>query len=240
MTAILAVETSTLTASVALRIGEEKLIERESGVNTHAEVLLDLIDQCLKEAGLGLGELDAIAVGAGPGSFTGLRIGMATVKGLCFATGVPLRSISSLAALHEDCRGYSEGNTLMVPVLDARRKEVFVSFYRDGHAFGIEHVVAPGELAALVKSELRPGEEVLLFGDGATKYRESFVGVGRVVSGCRQTPSAAAVARLAEIDETGTTLASAAPSYVRLPEVQLKFPDGNPGGTFASQKPTKG
>lgn len=236
MTAILAVETSTLTASVALRV-DDRLIERESGVNTHAEVLLDLIDECLKEAGLTLGDLDTIAVGAGPGSFTGLRIGMATVKGLCFATGVSLTPISSLAALHEDCRLQAGADqALLVPVLDARRKEVFVSLYRAGQPLGPERVVAPEELAALIDPERNEGERVVLFGDGASKYHTQFAGIGHILEGCRQTPSAAAVAMLARSCAATSTLAATAPSYVRLPEAQIKFPDGNPGGAFSIKK----
>src|SRR6266545_2870940 len=100
--AILALETSTFTASVALLAGD-RLITRERGPEgTHSSDLFALLDQVLREGGVRLTELAGIAVGAGPGSFTGLRIAMATAKGLAFAAGKPLWAVSSLAALALD------------------------------------------------------------------------------------------------------------------------------------------
>ena len=139
MSTILAIESSTLTASVALWVNDRLVAERESGVNTHSEVLLALIDECLKEGGLRLPDMSTIAIGAGPGSFTGLRIGMATVKGLCFASGISMTPVSSLHALALDISPSTSIGDLVVPVLDARRKEVFVGFYRH-QAKGLQEV----------------------------------------------------------------------------------------------------
>ena len=237
MPAILAVETSTLTASVAVLVDGVIAIERESEVNNHSELLLPLIDECLKATRLTLAELQTIAVGAGPGSFTGLRIGMATVKGLCFAAGVSITPVSSLAALALDFEEKS-ANVLLVPVLDARRKEIYAGLYkREGEGLrscGDERVLAPEALAAVVSAQ--GAASVFLCGDGATKYQEVLKGIGPIDLVGQQTPTASAVARLAAHMPPLEQIATAAPTYVRLPEAQIKFPDGNPGGTFSLPK----
>ena len=97
---VLAIDTSTLQAGVALwRDGQRRSPSGERLVTTHSEALLAMIDEAFVEAGWRRADVDAVACGAGPGSFTGLRIGLATAKGLCFALGKPLVMISSLAAL---------------------------------------------------------------------------------------------------------------------------------------------
>lgn len=234
---ILAVESSTLVASVAVLVDGEIAIERESGVNTHSEVLLGLIDECLAHCQLTLRDLSTVAIGAGPGSFTGLRIGMATVKGLCFATGVPMTPVSSLAALALDARPHARPGEILVPVLDARRSEIFAGFYEQGEgnviSRGEELVLAPSDLAAAL--ERFAGSELLLAGDGALKYESVLAPLGRLVSEARPTPSASAVARLAQHLPASEFLSSVAPTYVRLPEAEIKFPNGNPGGTFSKK-----
>ncbi len=240
MPAILAVETSTLTASVAILVDGTIAIEKESGVNSHSELLLPLIDDCLKATGLALDDLQTIAVGAGPGSFTGLRIGMATVKGLCFAMGLSLTPVSSLAALAFDLNS-DDDDTLLIPVLDARRSEIYAGFYhRVGATLeskGEERVLPPEGLAELVAEH--NAASVLLCGDGATKYKELLEAIGPMDFRSRQTPSASAVAQLAQHMSPLERISTAAPTYVRLPEAQIKFPDGNPGGTFSVPKTTR-
>ena len=124
---LLAVDTSTLTGAVALL--EDDTLVAESRLNvalTHGERLLPAIDGILAAAGWSLAELDALAVAVGPGSFTGLRIGVSTVKGLAFATGKPTVPVSTLEALawslplaaHPVC-----------PVLDARKGEVYTALF---------------------------------------------------------------------------------------------------------------
>lgn len=253
MSAILAVETSTLTASVALVRDGQIVLAREGGVNTHSEMLLSLVDECLSAAELTLGELDTIAVGAGPGSFTGLRIGMATVKGLCFAADVSLTPVSSLAALAWDAMPHCAPDSIIAAVLDARRKEIFVGFFEVTSAglsaLGDEKVIPPGALEETMRAELddERRSRVVLCGDGAIKYAEVVRSCGPILDASPQTPSASAVAFLAEGIAPVDVLAAAKPTYVRLPEAEIKFPDGNTGGTFsvqsneaaASEKPRK-
>ncbi len=112
---ILAIDTSTLIASTAIVCGSNVLAQHESGVNTHSERLLSLIDACLQDAHKDLRtDIDAIALGAGPGSFTGLRIGMATAKGLCYAANKPLWLASSLAALALEALSETKERTIVV------------------------------------------------------------------------------------------------------------------------------
>ena len=245
MTTILAIETSTQKASVALVRDEALLCQKESGVNAHSEVLLALVDECLRAGDIALGDLDTIAVGAGPGSFTGLRIGMATVKGLCFASGVSLTPVSSLAALAFDCMGECDQDAIIASVLDARRKEIFLGlFAKDENglrSLGEELVLPPAALSARLPEMLRNSDidtvlrEIVLCGDGANKYADVLQGIGTHLPKVQQTPRAEAVARLAQRLSPIDVLASAKPTYVRLPEAELKFPDGNTGGTFSAR-----
>lgn len=115
---LLALDTSTRSATVALTIGDEIAAERQREVTTHSEGLLALIDDVLRDGGVPVGDLDGIVCGSGPGSFTGLRIGMATAKGLCFATGKRLYCVESMTALALGARDLAP---LTLTVLDAGR-----------------------------------------------------------------------------------------------------------------------
>ncbi len=241
MSAILAVETSTLTASVALVRDDQIILARESGANTHSETLLTLVDECLAAGKLSLAGLDTIAVGAGPGSFTGLRIGMATVKGLCFAADISLTPVSSLAALAWDALPHCQEGSVIAAVLDARRKEIFVGLFVASPQ-GLtklceEQVIAPADLEQLLRHELSDEQRsrLVLCGDGMKKYAEVLGDCGPFLDQASHTPTASAVAFLARNTEPVDVLASAKPTYVRLPEAEIKFPNGNTGGTFSMQ-----
>ncbi|HTM22901.1 MAG TPA: tRNA (adenosine(37)-N6)-threonylcarbamoyltransferase complex dimerization subunit type 1 TsaB, partial [Kofleriaceae bacterium] len=134
---VLAVDTSTMTTSVAVLDGPHPAAHaadvhvRAAGrsvARPASDNLLPLIERALADAGLAAAAVDAYAVGAGPGSFTGLRIGMATIKGLAFAAGKPVWAVSSLEALALDA-GAADG-TLVAAVVDARRGEVFAGWFR--------------------------------------------------------------------------------------------------------------
>lgn len=218
---LLAIETATLTASVALVTEDETLAAREQAVNTHSDVLLALIDATLRDAGIAIGDIDGVAVGAGPGSFTGLRIGMATAKGLCFANDVPLWTVSSLAALARDA-GPHPGRAV-VPVLDARKSEVFAAAFRVEGApepLTQERVLSPRELGSLLEGLPNP----VLLGTGVTAYEEIFSDLGlELRRDSRATPSAESVGKLALGASEHSNLATATPTYVRLSEAELKW-----------------
>jgi tRNA threonylcarbamoyl adenosine modification protein YeaZ len=141
---ILAFDTATDRATSALVTDGEVLGERVSRAST----LLEDVDALLRQAGARATDVDALAVGTGPGSFTGTRIGLAVAQGLALALGVPVAGVSTLDALAAGAPGAT-------PVIDARRREIFVAGPR---------VLAPADL------ELDPG--TLCVGDGAVRYRE--------------------------------------------------------------------
>ena len=130
MAYILSIETSTTNCSVSLSFeGETLVLKEDNNVNySHAESLHVFIDEVIRTANIEKSQLDAIAVSKGPGSYTGLRIGVSAAKGLAFALNIPLISVSTLKALAMQCKiesGY------IVPMLDARRQEVYSSVYND-------------------------------------------------------------------------------------------------------------
>lgn len=241
---ILALDTSTRTASVAV-LGGAREVEIDHAVGSHSDDLISLIDRALSDAGLRLAELDAVAVGAGPGSFTGLRIAMATAKGLCFASGLPLWTASSLAALALDAVDTlaaadppeDPAGALFVPLLDARRDEVFAGLYRADGGGGVT-AVAPdfvipvaGVAAAVADSVTRTGSSrAILLGDALEAHGEVLAAAGEVVAGARTTPSARSVGRIAALGDRADALRSGTPVYIRPSEAEVKFPDGNPGG----------
>ena len=128
MALILSIETATTNCSVSLsKNGETLLLKEDYDSNySHAERLHVFIENILKEAKVEKSELDAIAVSKGPGSYTGLRIGVSAAKGLCFALDIPLISISTLEALAHQV---TTENGVIVPMLDARRMEVYSAVF---------------------------------------------------------------------------------------------------------------
>ena len=128
MAYILSIETATTNCSVSLSKDGETLHLKEDYGNgySHAEKLHLYIDEILKDAKLNKTQLDAIAVSKGPGSYTGLRIGVSAAKGLCFALDIPLISIATLESLAHQVKTDSG---LIVPMLDARRMEVYAAIY---------------------------------------------------------------------------------------------------------------
>ena len=132
MPLILAIETATLACSVAVFEGEKVIAHRHDiGPSyVHAERLLPFIDDVLRDAGIASKELSAIAVSAGPGSYTGLRIGVATAKGLCHALEIPLIATDTLESLaFQASRMTTRPPDAVVAVLDARRDEVYTATY---------------------------------------------------------------------------------------------------------------
>lgn len=168
---LLALDTSTLTAGVAAGEDGRVLAERRRVVTTHSEALLALVDEVLAEAGLAVRDLDGVVCGAGPGSFTGLRIGLATAKGLCFAVGKPLALVSSLAAL----AARAPAGRPVCAVLDAHKGEVYAGVFTveagRPRPLGEEQVLPPGRLAAQLEP-LAAGGGLVLVGDGVQKYPE--------------------------------------------------------------------
>lgn len=129
MALILNIETSTKSTSVALaRDGELLAIKEEHDVVSHATKLTPFIKYVLKEVNLNLSDLDAIAISIGPGSYTGLRIGLSTAKGLCYALGIPLISISALESMARYLKfKHTKNYKLYVSVMNSRKNELYLS-----------------------------------------------------------------------------------------------------------------
>lgn len=133
MTYILNIETATKNCSVSLAQNGETILYREIAElgYSHAEKLHVFIEEILKETAVGIKDLNAIAVSKGPGSYTGLRIGVSTAKGLCYALGIPLISIDTLQVL---AKKVEVENGLIIPMIDARRMEVYSAVFDNAHS----------------------------------------------------------------------------------------------------------
>ena len=167
---VLGVETSTMQGGAAL-VGDDGL-RSEYTLNveaTHSERLLPTIERMFHDAGLGLDSLSGLAVSIGPGSFTGLRIGLSTVKGLAYATGLPVVSVPTLEALASSV-GFAREQ--ICPVLDARKQEVYAALFRRerGELMRImeDTALAPEELCSRIR---RP---TVFLGDGLAVHGELF------------------------------------------------------------------
>ena len=174
---ILCLETATPVCSVALNDSCCTLALRETeGQNAHSEKITNFIREVLETAGVDYKQLDAVAVSKGPGSYTGLRIGVSTAKGICYAADLPLMAIDTLEAMaygmKEKLGSQIGENDLLVPMIDARRMEVYAAIF-DANLNKIE------DTAALVIDEnsfadMRKNHRLWLFGDGAPKLGKLF------------------------------------------------------------------
>lgn len=198
MALILHLETATHLCSVALARDGVVVATRDlmSAGFSHAEKLNVFIEEVLNEAGAAIKDVNAVAVGIGPGSYTGLRIGLSAAKGLCYALGAPIMGVGTLdtlvSALQASGHGASAGSVLW-PMVDARRMEVFTQCM-DGleKAGPMPLLLSPEWIAGLDKSKKH-----FVFGDGADKAAELFADVPHVRHIAGIVPLAAAMCGLA-------------------------------------------
>jgi len=171
MAYILNIETSTDICSVCIAKGETIVSIRETERSySHSEVIATFIKECLVEASMEPSDLDAIAVSRGPGSYTALRIGTATAKGMCFALDIPLISIDTLTALANSVHKEVGDNEIIIPMIDARRKEVYHAHY--DKAMNILKEVEPIILDETTYAALSSSNKIWILGDGAPKSRD--------------------------------------------------------------------
>jgi len=182
MATIICIETSTTVCSVALSGNGKVLASRTiEDAYVHAEKLLPFISELILEAGIALQDIDAVAVSSGPGSYTGLRIGVSAAKGLCFALDIPLISVPSLESLAQQAKDNREktdtpsGSILYCPMIDARRMEVYMALYDENiiekRAVASE-VIDPSSLSSYLKDHI-----IYFTGDGAEKCKKIFLEV---------------------------------------------------------------
>ena len=224
---VLALETATIAGSVAI-VDDSKGMIGEVRVDVkvaHAERLMPSVKWLLEASGLSIDDIDAFAVSIGPGSFTGLRIGLSTAKGLAFSTGKPLVPVKTLDAF---ARTLPYSAYTVCPMLDARKNEVYAGLYRweDSLCKKImeETAIAPEEFLNKIKGNGR----ILFTGDGTTKYREL---VDKILAkdavfapSYRMTPAASSVAEIAlETLKQGDLPdpVSILPYYIRRSEAEI-------------------
>jgi tRNA threonylcarbamoyladenosine biosynthesis protein TsaB len=175
MSTIINIETSTEVCSVALCKDNEviALKENKEGLN-HAKLVTIFVEALLEEAKLDIKEIDAISISKGPGSYTGLRIGVSTAKGLCYGAQIPMIGINTLQAISVEAIKRAESidkDTWFCPMIDARRMEVFCAFFdtNNKQQEDIKAVIVDQDSFKEILNE----RKVVFFGNGAEKCKET-------------------------------------------------------------------
>ncbi|HEV7460589.1 MAG TPA: tRNA (adenosine(37)-N6)-threonylcarbamoyltransferase complex dimerization subunit type 1 TsaB, partial [Solirubrobacteraceae bacterium] len=178
---LLAFDTATPATVVGAVRGERHAERRHDPLSGerpgHATRLLGLVDEALAEVELELGDLDRLGVGVGPGSFTGLRIGIATARALAQSAGVPLAGVSTLAALAAGAADEGGPQRAVLAVIDAGRGEGFAAAFRDARPLAKPAALAPAALADLAATLEAP----LAVGGGAVRFRAQLRAAGAAV-----------------------------------------------------------
>ena len=223
---ILGIETSTKTGSVAI-VSEDGVVAQYS-LNievTHSERLMSTVDRVLKDTGLVVHDLGGFSVAIGPGSFTGLRIGLSTVKGLALATGKPIAAVPTLQAL-----AWNLPYSLypVCPLLDARKNEVYAALYRFAGTALVQ--VLPETAISIVKLAEKISEKVVFTGEGSRIYRsgiQEMFGERAVFA-----PHSAILPSGAKVAEIGLDMIKSGrqaepdrltPLYIRRPEAEVAW-----------------
>lgn len=176
MTYILNIETSTKVCSVSIsKDGSDYLLkENETENYSHSETLNVFIEELIKSSEIELKDLDAIAVSGGPGSYTGLRIGTSSAKGLCYALEIPLIAINTMRGMYELIKRKHTDFDFYIPMIDARRMEVYASIF-DSEGNELKEVSAD-VLEEGIYADIVGSRKTLIFGNGAEKSKDIFKG----------------------------------------------------------------
>ncbi len=227
---VLGLDTATAATAVALRLGDGSTLEARddpvAGAHPgHATRLLAMTDELLVQAGLGLEQVDRIAAGAGPGTFTGLRVGIATARGLAQSLGTELVAVSSLRALAHGARGGEEGaGRTVLATIDARRREVFAAAYSPrGEELAGGRALPPADIVTVLGEAGATEGAPLGVGDGAVRYRVELERAGVEVPA---DTSPLHLLRAAAVCELGLAASAAGyaevlPDYLRRPDAEL-------------------
>ena len=225
---ILSLDSSGLVASVAYL--EDGIIKGNININnkkTHSQTLLKMLDELVNDVEIELSDIDCLSVAIGPGSFTGLRIGVATVKGLAYSLNKKVVGVSTLEAL---AMNFANADGLVVPIMDARRSQVYTGVYKfEKESVTPKTVIEPSafDVIDLCKRLDEMGEKVFFTGDGVPVYRELIKGNLKVPfvfpSPMNAYQNAANVAVLAQVYANEGGLIDAAdvsPVYLRKPQAE--------------------
>ncbi len=202
MANILNIETSTSVCSVALTINGEVVSLQESNTkNSHSELITKYSNNAVAESGLKLTDLDAVAVSKGPGSYTGLRIGVSTAKGFCYGLGTPLIAVNTLEAMANGMRKLPElnstaSNTIICPMIDARRMEVYTALY----SVNLKELEATSAKIITNDSfgDLLKDNKIIFGGDGSQKCKDLLIHQPNAIFIDNFLPSASYIGDLAE------------------------------------------
>jgi len=229
---VLGIDTSTSCGAVGLIDDEQVLSDTLLNIPvTHSERLLGAIEFSLREARCSIEDVEGWAISLGPGSFTGLRIGVSTVKGLAFATGKPVAGMGTLDVLASQV---SPTPYLICPILDARKKEVYSAFYRYGEGGVLlrqseDQVLRPEDLVK------RINEQTILIGDGVRTYRDlllrSLPSLAILPAAPLHIPHGSMVAKLGfQLLKKGDHLnvSTFSPIYIRTSEAEVKWRETHP------------
>lgn len=233
---VLGVESATDTSGVALA-DEDGVLAAVAVARgrRHGESVAPAIEFVCARAGVALGELGAVAVDVGPGLYTGLRVGVATAKGLGFALGIPVVEMGSLELLAIDMAGRvgarADAPSHLVPVVDARRGQLFTCSFRPGSDTGVEptgpeRLVDPAELVAEVGALVASGARVVCGGDGARRYAGPLAGAGVELLPAVVAPDPgilASVGRARAASGAGRDAAKVTARYLRPADVRIKW-----------------
>jgi tRNA threonylcarbamoyladenosine biosynthesis protein TsaB len=223
---VLAIETSTIAGSVAIIDDKELIGEVKVNIKiAHAERLMNSIDWLLKTSRISIKDIDAFAISIGPGSFTGLRIGLSTVKGFSYSTNKPIIPVPTLDAF---ARILAFCPYLICPMLDARKNEVYTGLYRwEGNACKKiipESAIKPDEFLKKIK------EQTIFIGEGAQIYKKLIINTlgdsAIFAPQSKMSPSASTVAEIAiEKLKEGITIdpVTLTPFYIRKSEAEIHW-----------------
>jgi tRNA threonylcarbamoyladenosine biosynthesis protein TsaB len=226
---ILTIDTSGAHGSVALCEDEKVLVQRSERTKAgHSTFLLPALSELLAETGWKINDLDRIVCVSGPGSFAGIRVGIASAKGLSFATGVPIVGVGSLKAL---AWGARDKEKILCPILDAKKKQVYTALFKSDGKGGLTRIMPDSSLTLDQLAE-SINQETLFFGEGAGKFAgwlEDRIGnqafFGPEEMWYIEPSSIAALGR--RIDLEAGESANLNPNYVRPPEAIEKAQNAN-------------
>lgn len=227
---VLALDSSAITAGCAVVCDDENGILAEKLINnglTHSQTLLPLVDDTLRESGRTLADIDCVAVSAGPGSFTGVRIGIATVKGIAFTDDIPCIGVSTLDAIAYSTIGLSG---IIAAVMDARREQVYNALFSVGAGGEIKRLTEDRAISItqLAEEISELSETVWFCGDGAelcyNRLKNSLENVKIAPEECRfQSGRGAALAALAAGKDAVISAEELLPKYLRLPQAEREL-----------------
>jgi len=228
---VLGIDTATVMGSIGLVDDDAVIAEYSLNIKaTHSERLMPAIDKLLKDAGIDLKVLDGFAVSIGPGSFTGLRIGLATVKGFAMGCNKPIAAVSTLEAL---AFNLAFAGHQVCPILDARKNEVYTALFKSDGKGGMKRIVH--DRAADINAVLNElNDDTIFLGDAVNLYRDIILTKlkekAHFASKTRNMPSGASVAELGLLKLKNGVIEDASnlmPFYIRRSEAEINLEKKN-------------